>query len=362
MIQALIVDDESLVRKGMRLFFPWEKYGVQIAGEAANGEKALAFIRRQPVQLLLTDITMPGMSGMELIKRAKELAPAISVVILTCHQDFDFIQEALRLGAVDYIVKTQLEELDLDETMTRMLRAVRPEVSTADTAGGGEASAGPISSAAPSAASNRAQIRGIAELAAGALWTLDDGRFAAMLEKVRGASSREAAELHGALVSAFARWRECLPMYDWAREAAERIPAEPQDAAAWLLGLRGRLQLWLRRSHYSEDVLLAIVKAADLIAERRSGDVKQSEISQAVNLSKSYFSTSFRDIMRLTFTQYVQYVSVYAARDMLLLTNHPVYLIAERCGFADQRYFSKMFKELTGLLPSEYRQRHTGRV
>ncbi|MBW7455400.1 response regulator [Paenibacillus sepulcri] len=122
MIQALIVDDESLVRKGMRLMFPWNKFGVEIAGEAATGEKAMEFLRAHPIQLLMTDITMPGMSGLELVRQAQELDPAIKVVILTCHQDFDFIQEALRMGAVDYIVKTQLEEIDLDLTMLHIRR------------------------------------------------------------------------------------------------------------------------------------------------------------------------------------------------------------------------------------------------
>ncbi|SFJ68992.1 Response regulator receiver domain-containing protein [Paenibacillus sp. UNC496MF] len=127
MIQALIVDDEQLVRKGMRLLFPWQKYGVGIAGEAASGEKALQLLRTHPVQLLLTDITMPGMSGIELIREAHRHDPAIKAVILTCHQDFDYIQEALRLGAVDYIVKTQLEEMDLDQAMERIVRSVRAE-------------------------------------------------------------------------------------------------------------------------------------------------------------------------------------------------------------------------------------------
>jgi two-component system response regulator YesN len=350
MIQALIVDDESLVRKGMRLVFPWDKFGVQIAGEAATGEKALEFVKRQPVQLLLTDITMPGMSGLELVKQVRRYDPSIKVVILTCHQDFEFIQEALRLGAIDYIVKTQLEELDLDETMERIMKAVRSEKPGGAAARSGAAAAG----------LGAGGVRAIAELAAGLQWVLDDARFAAFQEAVRDMQPAEAPELNKALAAALERWKMSLPMFDWDREPA--LPLAPAAAETWLLELRGRVQQWLRRSHYSEDVIAAVVKAVDLIVEQRGAHAKQGEISQSVNLSKSYFSTSFRDITRMTFTQFLQNVSVYAARDMLLLTNHPVYLIAEKCGFADQRYFSKIFKELTGLLPSEFRQRHAGRT
>ncbi|MBO7745313.1 response regulator, partial [Paenibacillus sp. MWE-103] len=190
MIQALIVDDEHLVRKGMRLLFPWQKYGVEIAGEAASGEKALQLLRTHPVQLLLTDITMPGMSGLELIREAHRHDPAIKAVILTCHQDFDYIQEALRLGAVDYIVKTQLEEMDLDQAMERIVRAVRAE------------SPGPR----PDNAADAPAARRIAETAGGVLWIMDDAKFDALLEAI---AHRKPDAAQGRDIWQFAmdRWR-----------------------------------------------------------------------------------------------------------------------------------------------------------
>ncbi|MBM7565074.1 response regulator transcription factor [Paenibacillus sacheonensis] len=345
MIQALIVDDESLVRKGMRLLFPWEKFGVEIAGEAATGEKAMEFMRTHAVQLLMTDITMPGMSGLELLKLVGELNPPPKVVILTCHQDFDYIQEALRLGAVDYIVKTQLEELDLDQTMERILRVVRQEL--------------PGSVPAQAKAKNESARKAAARLAENVQWVMDDAAFAALADavaelEVGGASGPGASSL---LAAAMERWRRSFPMFAWERQSG---PPD-EEAGAWLRTLRGELAAWLRGSAYSEDVIKAIVKAVDLIQEQPGLHRKQSEISRSVNLSKSYFSTSFRDITRLTFTHFLQAASLQAAKELLLATNHPVYWIAERCGFTDQRYFSKLFKEQTGLLPSEYRQRHTER-
>ncbi|NBD27747.1 response regulator [Paenibacillus glycinis] len=343
MIQALIVDDESLVRKGMRLLFPWEKFGVEIAGEAATGEKAMAFMRTHPVQLLMTDITMPGMSGLELVKLARELEPPPKVVILTCHQDFDYIQEALRLGAIDYIVKTQLEELDLDQTMERILRVVRQEL--------------------PGHAQEQAKARpgsarkAVVRLAENVQWVMDDEKFASLADAVAELDGGDFAEPSSLLRAALERWRRSFPMFGWERWTG---PGQA-DAGAWLRALRAELAAWLRGSAYSEDVIKAIVKAVDLIQEQPGLHMKQSEISQAVNLSKSYFSTSFRDIARLTFTQFLQAASLHAAKELLLATNHPVYWIAEQCGFTDQRYFSKLFKEQTGLLPSEYRQRHAAR-
>ncbi len=341
-IKALIVDDESLVRKGLRLIVPWETYGIELAGEAATAEKALDFVRREPVDLLLADITMPGMSGLELTKLLQREHPGIKVVILTCHQDFDYIQEALRLGAIDYIVKTQLENMDMNAAMERISRTVRESRRVE-----------PVTSTRPIEA-----MRRFAELSAGVGWIAEEADFAAMGATLREADVDGGAELSRTLEAAVEGWRLRLPQFVW-----EEHPLPEQGALpSWLERLRDAILRWLRRSQYSEDVIQAILKAVDRIAERPGSHERQGEISQSVNLSKSYFSTCFRDITRMTFTQFLQHISVYAARDMLLQTNYPVYIVAEKCGFADQRYFSKMFKEQTGLLPSEYRQQFADRA
>ncbi|MDG0791007.1 response regulator [Cohnella ginsengisoli] len=339
MIQALIVDDEHLVRKGLRLLFPWDKYGVEIAGEAASGEKAMQFLREHPVQLLMTDITMPGMSGLELIRQAQRHDASIKAVILTCHQDFEYIQEALRMGAIDYIVKTQLEEMDLDQALARIVKAMRTEAPEPRT-GASQASA----------------MKDVAELSGSVRWVMDDDGFESLLAAI-GKHDPDAGQVAELWRSSKDRLQLNFPMFDW-QEIEEAAPVDAYGFEQRLRKLRARLQAWLRRSGYSEDIIQAIVKAVGRIAEQPVAHVKQSEVSQWVNLSKNYFSTSFRDIMRLTFSHFLQTVSVRAARELLVTTNYPVYWIAERCGFADQRYFSKLFKEQTGLLPSEYRQLH----
>ncbi|RED64848.1 response regulator [Cohnella lupini] len=342
MIQALIVDDESLVRKGLRLLFPWEKYGIEIAGETATGEKAMEFLRSHPVQLLMTDITMPGMSGIELTKQAQELDPSLKVVILTCHQDFEFIQEALRLGAIDYIVKTQLEELDLDKTLERIVKAVNRN--------------GNMGDAKTESVAGVPGLRRLADAAAGVLWIVDDELFGELVGVLAASAGESAGDIVSVLQDAMERWRRSFPAFNWDTVASS--PVSAGAAERWLHAIRVEVGAWLRKSAYSEDVIRSILKAVDRIAEQPGTQGKQEEISRSVNLSKSYFSTSFRDITRMTFSHFLQATSVYAARDLLESTNHPVYWIAERCGFADQRHFSKLFKEQTGFLPSEYRQRH----
>ncbi|WP_238652923.1 response regulator transcription factor [Paenibacillus piscarius] len=125
MIKAVVVDDERLVRKGFISLVDWASFGVVITGEAGDGKAALELLGRQEIDLLFTDLIMPGMSGFELIREVRGRYPHISCAVLTCHHEFDYVQEALRLGAVDYIVKTLLEADNAAVTIRRLVERVR---------------------------------------------------------------------------------------------------------------------------------------------------------------------------------------------------------------------------------------------
>lgn len=127
MIKVLIVDDDKLVRKGLISAMPWADFGMQVVGEAGNGEKALEFLHANSVDLMLTDLAMPVMSGIDLMRSARKLYPELYIVVLTLHQDFDYIQEALRLGAIDYIAKVQLEKERFEEVLERVYVRIQEE-------------------------------------------------------------------------------------------------------------------------------------------------------------------------------------------------------------------------------------------
>lgn len=120
MINAIVVDDEKLVRKGFIALADWQSYGIEIVGEAGNGNRALQMLEQQPIDLMFVDITMPGINGFDLMKKVQQKNDDIQFVILTCHHEFNYVQEALRLGAIDYIVKTLLNKDNVDETMKRI--------------------------------------------------------------------------------------------------------------------------------------------------------------------------------------------------------------------------------------------------
>jgi two-component system response regulator YesN len=127
MIKAILADDEHHVRKGLVELLPWRKFGIDVIADAPDGRSALAYLADHRLDLLITDLSMPGMSGLELLKEVRRLYPWMRSVVLTCHQEFPYIQEAMRAGAIDYIVKTQLEDDEIDRAIERISKRMKEE-------------------------------------------------------------------------------------------------------------------------------------------------------------------------------------------------------------------------------------------
>src|SRR5690606_28119278 len=105
MIKLLIVEDEETIRNGIVHMLNWESYQIKISGAVANGAEALEQFQCCPPDLLLTDIRMPKMDGLELIKQAKQYNQACLPIILSGYNDFNYARQGLVLGVTDYILK-----------------------------------------------------------------------------------------------------------------------------------------------------------------------------------------------------------------------------------------------------------------
>jgi two-component system response regulator YesN len=111
MFSILIVDDEAEIREGLASL-NWQSTGYEVAGVGTHGLDALAFLEEKPVDVILTDIRMPFMDGIQLLEAAKKKYPFIKVIMLSGHNDFDYAKKALKLGATDYLLKpTNVDDL-----------------------------------------------------------------------------------------------------------------------------------------------------------------------------------------------------------------------------------------------------------
>ncbi len=104
MYRVLIVDDEQIIRKGLQ-GLPWEENGMTVVAALKNGLEAQEWLNGNETDILLTDVKMPVVSGIELAKIALELYPNLKVVLLTGYSEFEYAREALRLGVFNYVLK-----------------------------------------------------------------------------------------------------------------------------------------------------------------------------------------------------------------------------------------------------------------
>lgn len=129
-MKVLIADDELLTRIDIKHLIRWEDYGLTVIGEAENGEQTLAMIREHTPDIVLLDINMPIMNGITVLKEMKQRHLCCKVIILSCHNEFDLVKEALLSDASDYILKNALNAEHLLEALERVQRTILEEQKT----------------------------------------------------------------------------------------------------------------------------------------------------------------------------------------------------------------------------------------
>ena len=115
--KILVVDDEKTIRESVSLVLNDEGHETSLA---ASGKEALDLLSNEDYDILITDLKMPGMDGMELVKRTFDLCPQTSVIIITAHASVESAIEALRMGAFDYILKP----FDFDDLILKVRRLI----------------------------------------------------------------------------------------------------------------------------------------------------------------------------------------------------------------------------------------------
>lgn len=126
MLKVMLVEDEILVRVGIKSIIDWESFGYTVISEATNGAEALGKIKENAPDIVLTDLVMDEMDGFELISKLRKDYPAIRIIVLSCHNDFQNVKEAMRLGANDYVFKLTIKPDELIQTLNRVREGMEP--------------------------------------------------------------------------------------------------------------------------------------------------------------------------------------------------------------------------------------------
>ena len=120
MIKVILVDDEVLALDYLESLIDWESEGFQVVGRATGGKKAWALYEKYKPEIVISDIRMIGMDGLELAGKIKEKNPAAIVVLLSAYKDFEYAQKGIQYGVSNYLLKHELSEESLLAELTHI--------------------------------------------------------------------------------------------------------------------------------------------------------------------------------------------------------------------------------------------------
>ncbi|MFC5446987.1 response regulator [Paenibacillus aestuarii] len=129
-MRVVIVEDEYIVRFGIRSMIDWDKLGMTVTGEAANGQEALELMRDELPDILITDIKMPVMDGLALIAEARQLSPQLKILILSNLEDFQYAKEAIRYGVSEYLIKSDMMPRDFERALLQVKEVIERTAQT----------------------------------------------------------------------------------------------------------------------------------------------------------------------------------------------------------------------------------------
>lgn len=401
-LKVMLVDDELLVRLGIKSLIDWEKHNFEFIGDAADGEKALELMERQVPDILLTDIVMPRMDGLALIEAVKRRYPRMLVIVLSSHNEFDYVRKAMKLGAQDYLLKTSLKPSELLDLLVEAAHKLAADHTTL-------ASSQSSTKVADDHRSRMTDLllellQGVRDEAASMPNVEPDeelprGRVLLVLrvKRVReGAIEQSAARLLEHLIeSELNGVLDSMPVAIRDHELAallvsnpgggqgpalERVVAQLENAAGRLLGLSLQVQTsselasWKEAAEFYEAAHAALSDSAmrepsredikRLIDYMKTNIAQEFSLKQAadmINMSESYLSTIFKKETGLGFTDWINAMRVEEAARYLERSSLPSYSIAEKVGYENINYFGRIFKKLKGVSPQKYRAERQGK-
>lgn len=387
-MNILIADDERVIREGIMRTIKhlYPEYEVYVAERA---EDAVRLMEEQHIHIVLTDILMPGMSGLEFMKITRRRFPYVKWVVISAHSEFAYAQEAVRLGARDYLLKpigksklqeiisSLTEEIQLDSDLSRQGERLR--------------------------ASLRFLREGVFQRLASGLdiGNLDLSPFIAdyssyylvmvQLEPGEGGVRlehfivenvlSELVERHGrGFVVSYDR-RSLLGLITLEEHARiGQFQAEVQEHLSHYLKIPFQLLhsglshdfssvpqvvKRMREASASQAFELEPVKgsgekavevALHYIREHYAEDLSLERMASVVFLNPAYFSQLFKQKTGQGYKEYVTSLRLEQAKLLLLNPKLKLAEIAERVGYQDMKHFTQMFRKRTGLTPTEYRQ------
>ena len=386
MYNILIVDDEPIVKIALRSILPWEEYGFFICGTAGNGLEALSLVEKQHPDVIITDLKMPGMDGLELIRTLKEKKYPGEILVLSNYEDFDSVRSALLLGAADYLLKIKIQADTLLACLNKTTEKLQKKA--------GEKSPVPEetisenrnrlllsffqgdSSIASFIQENRETELGFMEKNCAICYVtfekfLSNDAFSIssnllrdmILDAVQGALQPyilvlndysalvvfSQKELTVSQIKVEQLVKKLYNRFTMYQSFAPDMPYQ-ENLKNYEEARKIYQSFHQNEGHYKNDV----AKTIAYIEENYMHHLTLASISANVNLSSSYLCRVFKSEVGTSITSYLNNLRIRKAATLIKEQDLSLKEISAMVGIDDQLYFSRLFKKCMGISPSEY--------
>ncbi len=387
MIKVFLAEDEYVIRAGIRNSIDWEAHGYEFCGEAGDGELAFSLIRDLAPDIVVTDIRMPFMDGLELSRHIKEELPKTEIIILSGYEEFEYAKRSIEIGVAQYLLKPisaekLIEELDrIKEKIIKKreegdfldklneLSGAFEKVSKSYTDKGDRTDASHTPMFKPDLDVENINLEIIkseklkAFLKTGETEDVEiflDDFFKEMSNEMRSMMFRQYMIMDvyfmvADFVEQLGGDKNTVEVFDFRGMLApdqevskQYITRIVKDAVAF-------------RSENSLNKYRDVVDAAiNYIDENYSTEgLSLNDVASHVGLSPNHLSTVFSQKTGKTFIKYLTDRRISRAKELLRCTGKKSAEISALVGYSDPHYFSSLFKKTTGITPKEYRQKKT---
>lgn len=399
MLKLMIADDEPKIRRDLRGATDWGALGIKVVGEAEDGEIALQLAEKTRPDLLLVDINMPFLSGLEFISRVRQILPDSETIIITVYDDFEYAQKALRLQTFDYILKPVDRDqllsvigrakaaLEKGRTLRRQVLQTGRQVQKNLESLKGKFLLDLLNDRlTPEEAEDQASFFAIPF---GRPWgmmavkVLDRVRLTAAGE-MRGRRQLllEAQDVARTRVSSFfpveilsdeqenllvLSQAENLLAWDTARQEIENAASQKLQfatvgaaivCAGGLASAREAYRVLLEQLKERSECTPIVILIRNYMEENFCDpELSLQETAEKIHISPSYLSKALKREIGLSFVDFLTQLRIQKAIQLMKDPCRKIHEVAEKVGYSDQHYFSTAFKKVLGLSPAEYRRR-----
>lgn len=332
-LKLMIVEDDTFILEDLSAILDWEAEGLRLV-TATNGKQGLHKFEEFHPLIVLTDVRMPAMGGLEMMANIKKRNPYVQFLILSAYDDFSSVQTALRQGARDYLLKQDITAEVLQEKLAVIRESLGEQLEFALNA---------VKSrlyeliAAPSDDPGKLQeqLEGILRLGGyfpDELLLVPARQFALRLMAERGALMPE-------------------------------VEGDKEDSGSFFHALRiylaaqGKSPRYLRTSGLEAREPETVSKAkAYMEAHFQDPDLSVQDVARIVGISYGRLGVLFRENVGCTINDYLTELRIREAKRLLCSGDYKIYEVAERVGYRSSQYFSYAFHQKTGQSPNHYRK------